>query len=267
VKILQRLLSSWRSFFRGILYPAGFLAVVGLLVSLFDPLTSQAIQINYFALLIVILVLLVIVIELAFLASNNKLHGYENQDEALRKFGPLAKKIENAKTVHLLGTTFKSFSDDEANLRALQQSLASGAGIKILMINPDGEEISRMLIARQDRNNFVSEELLRNEIRSSISRLQNALGEGTCKKILRFYRSTRSVSIYRIDDEYFVTCYTHGRGGSSPVITYQSASDGKDEFAGKFGRGFSELWDAGSTVDFQSVTLNAHEQSKPQQQA
>ena len=260
MKILQKFLSSWRSFFRGILYPAGFLAIIGLLVSLFDPLTSYSIEINYFVLLIIVSVLLVIMIELAFLASNNKLHGYENQDEALRRFGSLAEKIKGAKTVHLLGTTFKSFSDDEANLKAVQQSLASESNVKILMINPDGDEISRMLIARRDRNNYVNEELLRNEIRSSISRLQNALGEGVCNKILRFYRSTRSVSIYRTDDEYFVTCYTHGRGGSSPVITYQCMSE-KDKFAEKFRRGFSELWDAESTVDFQSLTSKAYKKS------
>lgn len=258
MKVVRRLISSWRTFFRGVLYPAGFLAVVGLVVSLFDPLMSHSVQVSYLVFVVVALILLVILIELAFLATNSKISGHKNQDEALRVFGPLADKIGGATKVHLLGTTFKSFSDDEANLKALQQAIASGSDVKILMIHPNGEEISRMLIARQDRNSYVSDELLRNEIRSSISRLQNALGENTCEKIIRFYRSTRSVSIYRIDDGYFVTCYTHGRGGSSPVITYQGSNDGTDEFSATFERGFSELWNAGSTVDFKSVLEDTH---------
>lgn len=251
-KFFRNALMSWRAFFRTILYPSSFLALIGVGLAVYDPLSQRSVTVDYFLLLCVSFVFLIVLSEAIFRKADASSRFFKNQDSALRALGDLSKKIENARIVHLLGTTFKSFSDNEENLRALQAAISKGADVRILMMDPSDEQVASLLASRKDRNEDMSAEVLRNEITNSVSRIRNTIGDSACSDRVRFYKATRSISIYHIGDEFLVTCYTHGRGGSSPVVLYSTDDISKDEFAFALARGIDELWEAKSTTRYKA---------------
>ena len=254
---MRVVLAEWRRFFRRIIYPTGFLAAAGVVASFYGSLSTEYVSISYFYIIIASIAVIALLLELFSRLNGGSTQTYKDQAQGLHALGSLSDQIRNARTVHLLGTTFKSFTDNDSNLRAVQLAIASGADVRLLMMNPIGEEINRMLIARQDRNRSYTETMLRNEIMSSVARISNVLGNENCDRSVRFYRSSRSVSIYRFDNTFLVTCYTHGRGGSSPILLHRSRDVSKDEFAISLIRGIDELWAASSTLRFsQAVKMD-----------
>lgn len=165
----------------------------------------------------------------------------------------LPRLIEEADRVDILSGTLASFTSREAILKSLSQKARAQDDdkIRVLMLHPEGVGLEQLVRSRRSRGMNSTVDKLRAEVRKSMDRLVQFLGADVASDVIRLYKVPRTISVYRFDDKYLTTCYTFGRGGSSPAF-YLRSSSRSAEFCGGLDRGIRELWKSESTVPLRS---------------
>ncbi len=148
---------------------------------------------------------------------------------------------ENEADVLLLGGTFKTFTDDEDNLSSLKKfSEKHPNKVKILIMDPEGEGVKAAADARQQKKPKVSSRTLLAEIRASLIRFAEVLGNDWCAMNIYFYGTYPTHSLFKVKDHWIVTPYTFGRGASSPAL-YFKESDATQGFCKKLEDSFEDM--------------------------
>jgi hypothetical protein len=166
-------------------------------------------------------------------------------------------RLVTAKHVALVGGTFKTFADRAENLDALSKraSLGPESSTRILILNPKGKSLIDIARSRKELGRLLSLDDLEQEIRMSLARLSERLGD-RMPAIVRLYEGPLSLGIYRFDDEFVLTLYTYGRGASSPSMFIRRSAEHSD-FLDSVSRGVEELWNAPSSVPATRDALTA----------
>jgi hypothetical protein len=169
----------------------------------------------------------------------------------------LAERLLKAKDVVLVGGTFKTFTDRAENLDALLQRTAMGSerSTRLLILSPKARSLADIARARHELGRLVRLEDLEQEIRRSLARLAERLGDRMAS-VVKIYDGPLSVGIYRFDDEFMLTLYTYGRGASSPSILIRRSPE-HSSFLDSVSRGVEEIWKAPSSVPATRETLVA----------
>ena len=170
---------------------------------------------------------------------------------SLRERMPLSEAgliaASGVKGVTILGGTLAEFSANRGNIEALRDLIRDGHPVRILMLDAKGEGVEH--IAEQRRQvigsvNPVDES--RNEIRSSLRRLEERLGKADFRRCCRLLFHAPRNSVYQLGDRYIVTVYSFGRGGGSPAF-FLERNEENQEFCDGLDRNFEVLWSAEST--------------------
>jgi len=156
--------------------------------------------------------------------------------------------IQQTEEIAILGGTLKSLTDQSHILEVLGQYCKAGKHVRILLMHPDSEDVPIVTRARGARLNFeMLAERYREEIRASILRLVSHLGADSVCKCLKLYSYAPTMAIHKYGKTYYLTCYTFGRGGSSPGLVVRRGPR-TEEFCESLDRGFDELWANCSTL-------------------
>jgi len=171
-----------------------------------------------------------------------------------RSLASVEEMIACSHRVELLAGTLKTFTERSANIKALHERHRAGAHVRLLVMAPRGEGVRIANAERGDRVNQVDAEDLSDEITRSINRLLLEFSRAELREILRLYTGSPHLAMTRYDDQYIMTMYTHGRGGSSPSLAIRRGGP-HEAFCEALDRGFQELWEAPSTT-----TLDRHDE-------
>lgn len=163
--------------------------------------------------------------------------------------------IATSDQIELLSGTLKTFTERSANIAALYQRHRTGVPVRLLSMSPQGEGLRIAAAERRDRGGQIDVDDLRREINQSIQRLLLVFPFDELKHVLRFYVGSPHLAVARYGEQYIVTAYTFGRGGSSPCIALQRTQH--TAFCAGLDLGFQELWNAASTVSLESLPETA----------
>lgn len=176
--------------------------------------------------------------------SNNIRFSSLGQANMLTLSPSHAENLDSTRNADLLCDSFKSFVDNDNNLKALKKFLGCGGNLRVLIMNPFGTGPELTAMARKNVRNMSTAEDFSSEIIHSIRRLSNFLTIEQLLKSVRFYNYPSFYASYIFDEEAFVTIFTYGRGGSSPTLYVSNKPKTMDDFFDGITRGFSELWEA-----------------------
>ncbi len=156
--------------------------------------------------------------------------------------------------VDILGGTLKTFTDRRENLEALNSLYQSKAVVRILALDPDGDGVASMARQRALVGAPSSESSLRDEVRTSLERLNLALGQRVARECIRLYPDVPHHSMYRLGDRFLTTIYRFGRGGSSPSM-FMRRDGTSAAFCDSLAAGFDDVWNSQATVRLTDAKL------------
>jgi hypothetical protein len=184
-------------------------------------------------------------------------HVYSGSDFAAVSHALMAEDelIATSDRIELLSGTLKTFTERSANIAALYQRHRTGVPVRLLLMSPQGEGLRIAAAERRDRGGGIDVDDLRREINQSVERLLLIFPFKELKQVLRFYAGSPHSAVARYGEQYILTVYTFGRGGSSPSIALQRPQH--TDFCKGLDLGFHELWNAESTVALESLSGTA----------
>jgi hypothetical protein len=199
-----------------------------------------------------------------------------SQPDLYQRIGGVERKLLGAsKGIDILCDTMKSFADNNNNLQAIKTKIDEGIRVRVLLLHPEKEGARAVLRARTAIRELPVDQLSR-EIKESLGRLSHTCGieftangvslvkggSGTKGISVRLYSEYPTDAIYRIDDEYLVTSYSFGRGGSSPAF-YIRRSQEHNAFCKSLDRAFEDLWGAKTTELWSPDLFHVERKSSP----
>lgn len=186
-------------------------------------------------------------------ARSGRVFTAGDNDGVRRAVGPTNALLEAADSVDILGGTLKTFVEHNAAIRALHDRYRARAQVRILLMEP-GSWGSRLAVEeRRARGATTPDDMFNREILDSLQRLADELSPAVLCEIVRLYPTSRRASVHRYGDRYIVTPYTFGRGASSPTLTLRR--QGHEAFCNALDQGFTELWNAGTTLRLDAARL------------
>lgn len=252
---LIKFVTKYRKVFRGALYPSAA-GIVGLLLAF--QTNEVYVQLSLSVVVVMSWLFLIAIVELLIIRGMSGQKYFSTQNELFKQIS-LFEQIRMSTSVDLLGGTFASFTYDGENLLGLRELLTRQGQLRILMLDPFGSGIHAYSEARCVRiPSFDHDQKLKQEVKNSLSRFIEQLGEAETLKVVRLYGVAPTSSIYRFDDKVVLTSYTYGRGASSPAVLLYRDEHNNDYFDHLL-RGFNELWEAAGKLDKQELdrALNA----------
>lgn len=169
-----------------------------------------------------------------------------SQHEMFHSVGGLHRFIERAREIDVLAGTGLAFTTEAENLRALDHACERGARARILLMHDEGTGIAAETFSRRARGVATPADELPGELRKSLARIAEFCGDTRATRIVKLYRGSRTMSLYRFDDQFFITLNTGGRGSSSPAF-YVRWTSAHASFCDNVVRGFEEIWDSSAS--------------------
>jgi hypothetical protein len=167
--------------------------------------------------------------------------------------------VEKADTIQIVGGTMIEFVRQAATVEALAIAASRGVKLQMIMLDPEAPILQAVATERASRaGTTIEEELerLQIECKYSIDRLRAALSKETVDRTLRLSSVMPHHAFQRYDENYILTPYTFGRGGSAASAYLQTSNASKQLCAG-LAKGFEELWHSDCTVSLTTSEVRA----------
>jgi len=237
---------------RRFVYPTSLLPLVGVLTGLYFNLGPVSVSVSLFGIVLVSVFIFLGLVEFVLRTGGDDILLSPSQTNLFRMMESLVELIDGAKSIALMGGTFKSFTDNMENVHALSRH-GNRENIRVLMLCPGELGIQGINRARLDRYPSFGVNELDHEVIKSLQRFCKELGVALTCRVVRLYTVPPTISVYQFDCKIAITLYTFGRGASSPAVLVTDRCG--NEFCDSIKRGIDELWQAQSTLQLTEEVL------------